>query len=139
MSFRSTLISLILVFFWLLLPYFGVILYIPVPFLFIPSHSGVIQLYPRVIPPCSSIFRFIPVHSVPFHSVPVFSDAQFILLRYKSCNILHCPLILFPVNCMEKWADVCDACYFLYVDFCSLISLQFVGKNPTSSLFNTKV
>ena len=44
--------------------------YIPVPFLFIPSHSGVIL-------PHSGIFWFIlvNVYSVPFHSVPVFSNA----------------------------------------------------------------
>ena len=41
----------------------GSFLYTPVPFLFIPSHSG--------------IFRFIPVYSVPFRSVPVFSNAPF--------------------------------------------------------------
>ena len=40
--------------------------YIPVPFLFIPSHSGVIRFYSRVIPPCSSIFRFILVYSALF-------------------------------------------------------------------------
>ena len=55
--------------------------YIPVPFLFIPSHSGVILFYSRVIPPCSGIFRFIPLylchsasfrcHSGSFRYIPV--------------------------------------------------------------------
>ena len=40
--------------------------YILVPFLFIPSHSGVIRFYSRVIPPCSGIFRFISVYSALF-------------------------------------------------------------------------
>ena len=43
--------------------------YIPVPFLSIPFHSGVILRR-------SGIFRFIPVYSVPFRSVPVFSNAH---------------------------------------------------------------
>ena len=83
LSFRSTLISLILVSFWFILPYFVVIFpcsgifrfipvycalfvchsgsfrYIPVPFLFIPSHSSVI------LPHCG-IFRYVPFHSFPF-------------------------------------------------------------------------
>ena len=42
--------------------------YIPLPFLFIASHSGVIA-------PHCGIYRFIPVYSVPFRSVPVFSNA----------------------------------------------------------------
>ena len=42
---------------------------VPVPFLSIPFHSGVIL-------PRSGIFRPIPVYSVPFHSVPVFSNAR---------------------------------------------------------------
>ena len=42
--------------------------YIPVPFLSIPLHFGVIL-------PRSSIFRLIPVYSVQFHSVSVFSNA----------------------------------------------------------------
>ena len=33
--------------------------------------SGVIPFYSRVMsPPCSSIFHFIPVYSVPFRSIP---------------------------------------------------------------------
>ena len=90
----STLISLILVSFWFILPYSALFCchstsfrYIPVPFLFIPSHSGVIRFYSRVIPPCSGIFwfipvysalfLFIPVYSVPFRSIPVFSNAPY--------------------------------------------------------------
>ena len=52
LSFRSSLISLIVVSFWFILP------------------------YSVVIPPRSGIFRFIPVYSVPFLSVPVFSNAR---------------------------------------------------------------
>ena len=52
--------------------------YIPVPFLFIPSHSDVIQFYSRVIPPCCGIFRYMPLylcvippHSGSFQYIPV--------------------------------------------------------------------
>ena len=74
MSFPSTLIGYILVLFWLILAlhwchftslrcHSGSFRYIPVPFLSIPFHSGVILRR-------SGIFRFIPVYSVPFRSVP---------------------------------------------------------------------
>ena len=69
LSFRSTLISLILVSFWFILSLFchsASFRYIPVPFLFIPSHSSVIWFYSRVIAPCSGIFRFILVCSALF-------------------------------------------------------------------------
>ena len=46
----------------------GLFRYIPIPFLSIPFHSGVIL-------PRSGIFWLIPLYSVLFHSVPVFSNA----------------------------------------------------------------
>ena len=65
LSFRSTLISLILVSFWFIL----------LSFLLVPVYSGVIRFHSRVIPPCSGIFRFIPLHLcvIPPHSgvIPV--------------------------------------------------------------------
>ena len=41
--------------------------YIPVPFLFIPTHSGVIRLYSRVF---SALFQHILVYSGTFCSIP---------------------------------------------------------------------
>jgi len=60
--------SLILAHFSIFRCHSGSFRYIPVPFLSIPFHSGVIL-------PRSGIFRLIPVRSVSFHSVPVFSNA----------------------------------------------------------------
>ena len=76
--------------------------YIPVPFLFIPSHSDVIRFYSRVIPPCSSIFRLfrymplylcvIPPHSgvipVSFRLVSVYSGT----ILVHSVSFRHIPV-----------------------------------------------
>ena len=96
-SFRSTLISLILVSFWFILSYsvvvpprsgiFWSIPVIPLYLCVIPPHSGVIPARSGMFRYHSCSFRFIPVlfrlllaysgifRSVPFRSVPVFSNA----------------------------------------------------------------
>ena len=74
LSLRSTLISLILMSFWFILPYSVVI----------PPRSGVIRFYSRVIPPCSGIFRFILVYSALF----VYHSGSF---RYIPVPFLYIP------------------------------------------------
>ena len=60
--------------------------YIPVPFLFIPSHSGVIRFYSRVILPCSGIFWYILLYLcvIPPHSGVILARAS--MFRYHSCS-----------------------------------------------------
>ena len=60
--------------------------HIPVPFLFIPSHSGVIRFYSRVISPCAGIFRFTPVYSALFVCHSGVISARFGIFRYHSCS-----------------------------------------------------
>ena len=55
--------------------------------LFIPSHSGVIRFYSRVIPPCSGIFHFIPVHVYSALFVTVI-PVSFRLVSVSSGSIL---------------------------------------------------
>ena len=109
LSFRSTVISLIMVSFWFILPYSVVIppRYIPVPFLFKPSHSS-------VIPPCSGIFRFICVsfHLIPvsFQLVPVYPGTilvHSVSLRCHSTSFQHIPVYSVPFLCLVTPTNKC--------------------------------
>ena len=64
--------------------------YIAVPFLLIPSHSNVIRFYSRVIPPCSGIFRFIPVYAALFvcHSAS-FRCHSSVISVYSGTILVH--------------------------------------------------
>ena len=63
--------------------------YIPVPFLFIPSHSDVMRFYSRVIPPWSSIFRFIPVYSTLFVSFRLIPVSFWLVSVYSGTILVH--------------------------------------------------
>ena len=91
LSFRSTLISLILMSFWFILPYTVVIL----------PHSSVIRFYSRVIPPCSGMY--IPVYSgifrficVSFRLVSVYSGT----ILVHSVSFRHIPVYSVPFLCL---------------------------------------
>ena len=60
-----------------ILPFLGSADHIRVHSGLIPAHFSILWCHSGVILPRSSIFRLIPVYSVPFHSVPVFSNAPF--------------------------------------------------------------
>ena len=113
LSFRSTLISLILASFWFILPYSvvipprsGIFRYhsclfrlIPVSFCFIPESF-------RLVPTCSGLFRFIcviPPHSgvipVSFRLVSVYSGTilvHSVSFRCHSASFRHIPVYSVP-------------------------------------------
>ena len=98
--------------------------YIPVPFLFIPSHFDVIRFYSRVIPPCSSIFQFIPVYAALFvcHSASFWCHSGSFRYTVYSSTIL--------VHSVSFW---CHSGLFRYIPFCSLPFLCLV--TPQTILF----
>ena len=73
--------------------------YTPVPLLFIPSHLG-------VIPPCSGIFRFIPVYSalfVSFRLVLVYSGiilVHSVSFRCHSTSFRYIPFRYAEIRCL---------------------------------------
>ena len=92
--------------------------YIPVAFLFIPSHSDVIRSYSRVIPPCSGIFRYMPLYLcvIPPHSGVI--PARFGIFRYHSYSFR---LIQVSFRIIPAYSGL-----FRYIPFCSVSFLCLV-------------
>ena len=111
LSFRSMLISLILVSFWFILPYSVVI----------PPRSGVIRFYSRVSPPCSGIFRFILVYSTIFvcHSAS---------LRCHSGSFWYIPV---PFLFIPSHSGVIPPLPAYSVPFLCLVMPDFTLSNAT--------
>ena len=117
LSFRSTLISLILVSFWFILPYSVVI---PLCSSFFRYHSCHVI---RVIRPCSSIFWFIPVfsalfvyHSASFQLVSVYSGSILVHSVSFSCHsgiFRYVPFRSVPVFSNNQYCLLLDSLHYV--------------------------